>query len=493
MKGVLGGNGMIRLLAIGLATVGFIACGSTTQPGGGPGSPDGGDPNAWSNPTPVLMVVSSQGDIAVGDAVSLIGNQFIPPLRGKNIVHFRGVFSDVNGQQHPVDKTFTARHQDPTKLSWRLYPDIVFHPDGNRLGEFIGEVQVANEARGGDVKTSEWHAYRVAIKPSLVLRMAQPTAESCQAPVVPATTEKTPFQMRVEAIGLKSGEENAPMRFQWTFLAKHWDIESTNYGKFFNPETMVEERTAITLEQDVEFGSSSSVKPDPSSFFLVKVAEDLFGDQSIKKLETKPVPSDGNDYNAVVAVQAIDANGKAATLQVSLEVFRNASVQYDGTEYIAQRFAPVLVRHCMPGGLNGRQVEYDESESETRSRTMGYNFNANAALNLGLPKNPFSLGLNLTAAFGTNTEATISTTESTSLRTNATVLAGQQGVFYRQTSKVHRVATILGHTACGVQADLGEAILIDWLFTPEFVQGTECPPPSNLPEAGVFRPDPQGS
>jgi hypothetical protein len=66
------------------------------------------------------------------------------------------------------------------------------------------------------------------------------------------------------------------------------------------------------------------------------------------------------------------------------------------------------------------------------------------------------------------------------------ILPGEYGVFYRQTTKVYRVGTLVGHNACGQTADLGEAILTDWMFTPELATGPACTPPSQLPAAGKF-------
>ena len=35
--------------------------------------------------------------------------------------------------------------------------------------------------------------------------------------------------------------------------------------------------------------------------------------------------------------------------------------------------------------------------------------------------------------------------------------------------------------------DLGEAILTDWLFTPDLATGVTCVPPTQLPAAQKFR------
>ena len=77
--------------------------------------------------------------------------------------------------------------------------------------------------------------------------------------------------------------------------------------------------------------------------------------------------------------------------------------------------------------------------------------------------------------------STVTSSEDKELNINGQVLPGEYGVFYRQTTKIERVGKLIGYNQCGSVVDLGEAILTDWLFTPELATGPKCTPKSRLP------------
>ena len=57
----------------------------------------------------------------------------------------------------------------------------------------------------------------------------------------------------------------------------------------------------------------------------------------------------------------------------------------------------------------------------------------------------------------------------------------QYGIFYRQTKRLQRVATLWD----AENRFVGTATLTDWSFTPELASGASCPPASSLPAAGA--------
>ncbi|MFN3202548.1 MAG: hypothetical protein ACE366_29425 [Bradymonadia bacterium] len=67
----------------------------------------------------------------------------------------------------------------------------------------------------------------------------------------------------------------------------------------------------------------------------------------------------------------------------------------------------------------------------------------------------------------------------------------QVGVFYRQTTRWVRTATVKGYDLCGLATDLGEMQFSEWTWAPELSIGSDCtaePPPSTLPPAACFIP-----
>ncbi|MCA9666867.1 MAG: hypothetical protein KC503_14810 [Myxococcales bacterium] len=439
----------------------------------------------WVN-TPPSIHVASPGTMSVGDDMTILGNHFVEPKYGDVRVIFKGTFTDDQGQSNPVDMEVEPEWKSAAKLTWKLYPNVVFHPQGDRLGQFLGEVRVINKGKDGSLTQSNSLPVRVSIGPSLIPRVVRPHNSNCQS-VVTGTLENTGFTLTVEAIGLRAATADTPLNFNWTLLRQNWTV-AFSYGSF-DPDSVLPKQGAVTIEERVTSGRSSAIQDGGNKNFFIKIGNDLIGNSRLKTLKTAPIPAEAQNqghYNATVNVAVQDAAGKTARISIPIKVRPQAELIYDGASKIAERFPPSMVSDCIPGGDIGRNVSYREDNSESRSRGMSFNYNASAGLTLGLPSNPFALGLNLSAGFGVDVNASVSTTQSKALDISGQILPGQYAAFYRQTTRVYRIGRIVGNNQCGASLDLGEAILTDWIFTPELAHGASCPPPSNLPAAGKF-------
>jgi hypothetical protein len=237
----------------------------------------------------------------------------------------------------------------------------------------------------------------------------------------------------------------------------------------------------------VESGRTSSVSDGGSRNFLLKVGSDILGTSSLKELKTGAIAEEGNNMPISVNVAAVDSAGKSAKLALKIVIHRKADLSYDGTSQLAERLPPTQVSDCIPGGDIGRDVTYHEGSSEARSRSLAFSWNANLGVNVApIPANPFMLGINFSIGFGMNVSEQVSSDRSKSLSMNGHILPGQYAAFYRQTTKVYRIAKLMGFTECGQSFHLGDAILTDWLFTPDMASGPTCTPPSKLPPAQKF-------
>lgn len=467
---------MMRILTP-LILVFAVSCGPGPVGSGGE-TPE--TPEVWENVKPTVYV-ASPGELAVGQSMTVLGQDFLEPSEGQQLLIVRGSYFDDQGAQHAVDLQVTPRHVNKTKLTWKMWPNIVFHPTGDRLGYFLGEVRVINVGKDGSQKTSDPYSVRIDVAPSLIARIVRPSTGSCQA-VVDGTLEKVGMAFTVEAIGLRAGSVDAPLSFHWHFLAKHWKL-SFGYNTT-NPDANFEKETdSYSLQDTVTSGNVSVVTDGGDKFFLLKAGSDLLGDSSLKELRTQELKGEGDTMEASVNVSAVDASGKMANLAIPVEVSRSAILHYAGQSKVVERMPAVMVSECIPGGNIGRNVTYREDKSETRSRSVAFNYNANAALTLGLPSNPFALGANLSAGFGVDVNGSVSTTETQALDISSQILPGIYATFYRQTSKVERLGQLVGRNRCGQSIDLGEVKLTDWIFTPDLAQGA-CTPPTNLPPAG---------
>ncbi|MFH1131217.1 MAG: hypothetical protein V1754_07770 [Pseudomonadota bacterium] len=441
----------------------------------------------WENIAPTLHVASPDA-LSVGQNVTILGQDFIAKDKGSQILAISGTYFDDQGESHLVDLQVTPKRENSTRLSWKLWPNIVFSPTGDRLGYLLGQIRVINVGKDGTQKASLPLPIKIQVKPSLLPRTTRPLSGGCQS-VVNATLEDVGFYFRVEAIGLRDGQKDAPLNFTWSFNAEHWEA-NLNYGSF-DPESVMPKTGSFVFEDKVTSGRESTIADGGNKYFLLKIGSDLIGETGLKELRTKQVPQGQgaefkNSYFATVNVAATDASGKSAVLVIPIEVFRAAYLSYDGNTKIAERYPPEDMTGCIPGGDIGRQVTYREDKAQTRSRSLSFNFNANAALTIGLPTNPFALALNTSAGFGVDVNATATSTESQSLDLSSQLLPGEYGTVYRQTTKIFRVGQLVGHNKCGQEVDLGEAILTDWVWAFDFAQGPECSPQTNLPPAERF-------
>ncbi len=152
--------------------------------------------------------------------------------------------------------------------------------------------------------------------------------------------------------------------------------------------------------------------------------------------------------------------------------------EYDGTFFTVEVFSAKQVHPevddpkkpplCLSGGLLGRPVDYSDSSTETHARELGFSL---AGCN-----NPLSSGINFTSVFGgRDVVGQVSSAQSGSisghLKKKEKDKPVDRGVFYRQTVKIQRVATLWnGNTF------VGTATLTDWEYPKELAIGPSCPP-----------------
>ena len=476
-----------RISLLSLAAIMFLACGDD---GAGDNGGNGTPTPEWKNKTPGLFM-ASPGELAVGEKLTIYGEDFIAPNRGHQVVLFNGNFiptgqtSTENITTQAVNLQFKTKYVNSRTLTWNLWPNIVFEKTGSKLGSFVGTVQLVNVGYDGSQRVSERLPTKVKIKPSIILRVAKPNKTTCQ-PVVTKTIEGTGFTFVAEAVGLTAATTDSPMTFYWTFMADQWEASWT-YGVGTDFSSLFPKKGPFVVEESVVKGAVSMLSDSSDRSMLVKVGSDLLGKARLKVLKTGTVAEGGQSMPANVMVLAVDSKGKSARLTAPMEISKMAKMTYDNKIKIAERYQPTMVTDCMNGGDIGRQVTYAEDKSESRSRGMSFNYNTQLGLNFApIPSNPFMLGINFSVGFAVDVNAQVTTSKSKSLNISGQILPGEWGVFYRQTTQVHRVGKIIIRNKCGVEKMAGDAILSDWLYTPDLATGNSCPPKTHLPAAGKW-------
>ena len=447
-------------------------------------------PSSWVNKKPSLLMATPTA-LAVGETLTVYGKDFVNQAHGTVVIRFKGTYYDSKGGTNSVDYQTKAKFENTGKLTWDLWPNVIFSSSGDKLGRFVGQVIVLNQGNDGSYKYSESLPVALTIKPSVIPRVARPMNSGC-ASVVSHTLENQAMAFTVEALGLRDATKDNPLTFYWTFRAEQWKV-AFDYGTGMNPDSVFPKKGFFVIEDRITSGRVSTVSDGGPKNFLLKVGSDLWGSTRLKELKTGSIPTAGNNMPISANVVVVDpTNSKTIRLTLKLTIHRKAELDYRGEQKMAQRYPAQRVSGCMPGQDIGRDVVYSEGSHESRSRAISFNWNVGVGGNLApIPGNPFALGINFNVGFGVNINSQVSTDQSKSLQLSGHILPGEYGSFYRQTTKWYRIGKIMVHTKCGQSYHAGNAIVTDWTFTPELATGPTCPPPSLLPKAQVFVKNPQ--
>ena len=476
----------------------LIGCG-----GGGEGEGEPGT-HVRSNLKPILLAPPDPR-VAVGQEVVVTGQNFIEAGAGSHELIFRGVFEAEDGQSHPVDMSVAARRRDAISLSWRMWPDVVFHPGGDQIGRFVGEIRVANLAADGTKVLSDGMASELHIQPSIIPRLIRPNSAKCHS-VVRTTIEGQEFQLQVDAIGLKAGSQGQPLQFRWTFMREHWELEQQNVhsadlqllngeGPFHLVAEVVQGRQSAIATQlagachgdtgsrsdGVQNTSNAATTPLHCAFRGTLLAGPrLLGLVEPKKLRTRPVPTKSNSYDTNIQIVAEDGDGKTAAIVIPLTVTKGSRTVRDGElDHIVRREAPQKMTGCYSAQDLPRDVRYNVNSSESRSRDMGYNINTSYGGNIG-----FVYSLRSDVAFGIDNRESVSLSQEVGTDISGQILPGEFGVFYSQWEEIERYARVLVNDECGNSQEVAQLVLTDWKAGVELATGPHCPPSTNFPKSG---------
>ena len=83
---------------------------------------------------------------------------------------------------------------------------------------------------------------------------------------------------------------------------------------------------------------------------------------------------------------------------------------------------------------------------------------------------------------------TVSSSQSTITSYQGLILPGEDGVFYRQATRLLLPGEIVAYNLCGVPTVVGESDFNDYTWSVDLAEGDTCPPfpESNLPSAQCF-------
>ncbi len=314
----------LRRTAILLATLPVFACGQD------PVAPIGDTPDVAT--APHVLALSTYG-ASVGTLVEVYGENFGAIDGSVANLLFEGHFLHNDGTVETVSSIQDARIVDKSTMRWTSYGPYAnpFTTSGSGIGTFEGTVAaLITEPDGTAHADPQPIDVRFDVKPSLLVRGFQPLTASCNGNVLRGIGGAS-YRVEVEAIG-------------------------------FEPETITYTLAAPGI---LEFPTSVR--------HLTTDKIDSVGDRGNFKLPQVPdgIPS----YGAILTAQARDADGNLYSNAFGFTVHRPIGVFYNGNIEVGEVLEPTPVSGCIPGGVNGRQVQYTESQAETRSRSYGVSWN----------------------------------------------------------------------------------------------------------------------
>lgn len=460
-------------------TLSLAACGRPVFPYSARSQGDGG-PGDAALAAPVLTSYSP-GSLAVGQTLSLTGEGFSTKKGAQVLLRFTGQYEESKGQRRAVDYQVTARILTSTRLTWRLWPHIVFHPTGDRLGRFKGKVTATNYHKDSHTaRVSNALAMTLIIEPSLIVRRSSPSSSSCAA-VVSSTLQHRPWTFTVETVGLGAGTKAAPLTFYWGLRPEQWDLKLTYSGP--NPPAIAA-KGSIVLEDRATSGRRSSLLGGVKSY-LLRAGTTLVSGVVLHGLATGAVPSSLPNLPVTVNVTALDASAKKVSLAVELTVRHPGEVSHGGEVEPLGRSAPVSMSGCIPGP---REVVYSHSGSTTWERTLTVKHRQGCKpSSFPWPWPSCSLDTletnNVLHAFGLSGWKV---SPDSKHHQSGTIPAGYVGMFYQQALRFHRLGKLTLYDQCGRSVAGADLLLTDWAFTRELATGPVCPPPSKLPSARTF-------
>lgn len=291
-------------------------------------------PKALSGPT--ITAISAQ-QIVLGETVEFFGHDFLYDDEGNTRVRFEGQFFAADGNVIPVHHDFAvAFNGEEVEGDLRQVVALPrFGPFNNpftddaRVGTFVGKVRPVTEDNDALVTEGKALETTIAIGPSIAIEAFQPLDADCGAPVLRALPGIA-YRLQARASGIKA------VRYVYDISNINGESGVTRFDQVYD-------------------------QPPPS--------DEIGVDASTGAIIFNPVPDDARFTVAVIRITAYDADGNTAETVLPITVHRPIEVAYDGKVELAERYPPVPVSGCIPGGVDSR-VQYRETETETRRQSV---------------------------------------------------------------------------------------------------------------------------
>ena len=484
-----------------------------------------------AGPAPTLLAMSTD-QLTIGAPLDFIGGGFLNYTKDTHTeIRFKGTFTGSSGKTYAVDYRIRPLWGDGNHVTWPFvgpYENPFTGKGGDTLGTFSGQVTAINVQGSGDSQAESESApmpTTLKIGPSLVIRDFQPLDAMCDAPATHVLGGFA-YKITVEAVGF------TPKNFSYV-IADQTGASDTAPPRLYR---------TIAMGQTDTFGMNGEILfapvPDDQPFYLADVAVEALGtdnqsysmkltigvhrpieyiDSGVPQIaqieQAKPDSgclAGGNSNGTTVTYTQTTTDTRTRTLGTTWDenwlksvsnmqggsTTQSNSVNWNVTHTDMQGWefgwmvqdaqsvggdaslfgiAKVSLQNTLTGGIHqnhtwgysdARSVGGDHTESDTESWAT-----------TNTTSHSVSQG-------GSDFWA-VSSSDSKSLAFTGTVLPGQFGVFYRQTTRIAIPASVVAYNLCGVPQVVAQADFFDYQWSLELAQGPTCSPlpPSHLPDS----------
>lgn len=270
-----------------------------------------------------------------------------PPADARKIeLVFDGTFTRPGGRAERIALTQPTNRTEAGAVRWTTFGPFAnpFTPTDPDIGVFTGTVGI--RVTGADGKITEDDKpipVRFEVKPSIVIQQLEPTSASCGTPALRLIGGMA-YRLKASTIG--------------------FDAKTIEYS--LQTPGVIPDQTGKPV-----FDTESDGRP---RYLTRQLAHTMVN--NIDTVDGKeafvlpPVPLDQPNYGAVMAIVARDEQGRSVATTFGMTAHAPIELFYDGRFELAQIYPAKPVSSCIPGGQQGRQVEYSEAQTETRQRQL---------------------------------------------------------------------------------------------------------------------------